>query len=113
MDAPAEARGEQLHAQAGAPERRPGAHRVGDQALLLREPGELGLIVHTHRAAHRDDQGELAPVGKRVPRVDLDAVDHGAGAEQHVLVIARRLTRDVLEHERAHAGMIPYPEGRF
>ena len=81
-------------------------------ALLLASQA-VDLVVDAHRAAHRDDRLELAPVGQRVAVVELDAVDVGAALEQHVLVVAGRLAGDVLEHERSHAGMIPYRQGRL
>jgi len=63
VDARAEARGEELHAEADAPEREAGAYGVGHELLLVAQPRQLALVVHAHRAAHGDDAVEAPPVG--------------------------------------------------
>ena len=99
----AERRREQLHAEAGAEERHAGRDGLADQHLLTHQPGMVGLVVGAHRAAHRDDRVESAPVGQPLALVELDADDLRAAFPHHVLVDGGRLTGDVLEHQDVHA----------
>ena len=43
---------------------------------------------------------------ERLALVELDAVDRGPALDEHVLVDARRLARDVLQHENVHAAIV-------
>ena len=99
-DLGAEARGEELNAEAGAEEGQAGADRLARSESSRPKPGKLLLVVDAHRAAHRNDRVEFAPVGERLAFVELDAVDPGAALDQDVLVDAGRLAGDVLEDER-------------
>ena len=94
VDASAEARREELHAQTHSPERRAAPHGLRDQPLLVDEPRLLGLVVHAHRPAHRDDRVEAAKLGERLALVHLDpqqARHRGpAGRPRRPLVAHRR-----------------------
>ena len=67
VDAGAEADREQLGTETGAEERDAGVDRLADQSLLVAQPRQALLVVDAHRAAHRHDQVELAPVRKLLP----------------------------------------------
>ena len=103
-DARAEARREELHAEACAEERRAGVDRIGDQALLSDEPGMLPLVGRAHRAAHRDDRVDAVEPGQRVTLVEFDAKDRGAALEEDILVDPWRLAGDVLKNEDSWPG---------
>jgi hypothetical protein len=102
VDPGAEACGEELGSEAGAEEGNAGLNRLGDDRLLVDEPGILGLVVHAHRAAHGDDHVELSPIGKGLALVELDAMDRRSALAQDVLVDAGGLAGDVLEDEGSH-----------
>ena len=100
-----EARGEELRAQADAPERRPGANRLADESLLRGQPGEAVVLVGAHRPAHDDDAGEITPVREWIAVVEFDAVDRRSPLQQLVLEGGGGLAGDVLEDEEAvHRG---------
>src|SRR5436309_1645528 len=102
VDPAAEACREELDAKAGAEERSPRPDRLGDEALLVDEPGMIFLIVHAHRSAHGDDRIEPVPIGKGLAFIELDTMDRRSALTKNVLVDPRRLAGDVLEDERSH-----------
>src|SRR6185312_5132756 len=103
VDAGAEARGQELHAEAGAEVRHAGADGLADRRLLGRQPGQLGVVVHAHGAAHRDDRVEPGERRERLALVELDPVQRGPALVQDGLVFAGRLAGDVLEDDDVHA----------
>ena len=105
IDARAEARSEQLHAEADTPERRSRADDVCDVALLRGEPRVRSLVVHAHRPTHRDHRIEVPPLRKRLALVELDPMDRGSAVDEDVLVRGRWLARDVLQHEDVETGV--------
>ena len=103
IDTRAERRGEQLHPEADAPVGRSRSHGLADRAASPSvEPGQLRVVVRGHRPAHGHDGVELAPVGKRLALVELDAVQLDAALAQDVLEDAGRLAGDVLQDQDAH-----------
>ena len=63
-----------------------------------------GLVAHAHRAAHRDDRVEVAPVRQRLALVELHTRDSWMRRvlAEDVSVDAGRLAGDVLENEDVH-----------
>src|SRR5947209_1146039 len=96
----AEACGQQLRAEADAPDRHSAGDGTCDQLFFWDEPGQPLILIRTHRAAHRDQPVEAVEPRNRLSLIDLDAHELTAPRQQLVLVGARRLTRDVLEHEQ-------------
>jgi hypothetical protein len=97
----AQRRRQQLDAEARAEERDARTNGVADQALLVGEPRKHGVVVHTHRPAHGDDQVEAAPIREPSAFVQFNTLDGHAALEQDVLIEARRLAGDVLQDEGA------------
>ncbi len=62
-DPGAEARGQQLRPEAHPPEGLARPDGLADQAALARQPGMSVVFAGAHRAPHRDDPSEVAPVG--------------------------------------------------
>ena len=102
VDAGAERRGEQLDPEADAEERPAALDRLAHQPLLGGEPGMVGVVAGAHRPAHRQHRVELAPVGKRLPLVDLDRDRLDAALAHHLGEHPGVLAGDVLEDEDAH-----------
>ena len=88
-----------LRAEAGSEHGNTGGDRVAQEPLLRVHPGIRVGVVGAHRAAHHDHGIKLAMLRQCLARVELDTVQTGAVLVHHVLVDARRLAGDVLQHQ--------------
>jgi hypothetical protein len=102
IDACPEAGGKKLRAETDAEVGNACSDSGTNGCLLVGEPGEVGVVVDAHRAAHRDDQVVAAPIRKRLTLIELDPVDRGPPLAKGIFVCPRRLAGDVLENEAAH-----------
>jgi hypothetical protein len=57
-----------------------------------------GVVVYTHRAAHRNDGVEASPIKELLPLVDFNPVDRSAFLHQDVFIDTGGLARDMLQN---------------
>src|SRR5208337_2802024 len=95
--------GEELSSKANAPVGLPGEHGFPYPALLGSQPRKCSVVVHAHRAAHRDDGVEASPIGELLPFVDFNPVDRSPFLYQDVFIDTGGLARDMLQNQDPHS----------